>query len=359
VIAAARDAAEGEAAGEASLAPTGLAFPELPAGLRAALPAELRGLRRDGVRLLVIDRAADSILHSRFDRLGEHLGAGDLLVLNTSRTLPAGVLAHREDGRAVQLRACARRQGAWDALAVQPEPPFANVPLVPGENLRIGGAVARVLGRRGDIPLLWRLDLGTDADLDLILREGAPIRYSYVPDPVPLRHYQTVYASRPGSAETPSAGRHFTWQLLTELRRAGVGLAEIVLHTGLSSYQDDDFDAEHHLCEEWFEVGEETTRAVRAARRVVAVGTTVVRALESAARADGVRPATGWTTLAIGPERPPRSVDALITGLHEPQASHFDLLRSFVPDPLLARAYREAIDRGYLWHEFGDAALII
>jgi S-adenosylmethionine:tRNA ribosyltransferase-isomerase len=349
--------------------------PTLPPELRASLPAELRGLPRDGARLLVIDRSSGSVDHSRFDRLGEHLGVGDLLVLNTSRTLPAAVRARRQDGEALQLRPCVRRQGAWDALAVQPEPPFANVPLVPGETLRVAGAAVRVLGRREDIPLLWRLQLETpsgpggpppprggrdaDSDLDLILREGEPIRYSYVPEPVALRHYQTVYASRPGSAETPSAGRHFTWRLLEALRRGGVGLSEIVLHTGLSSYQDDDFDAEHHLFEEWFEVSPQTALAVNQARRVVAVGTTVVRALESATGPGGVRPARGWTTLAIGPERPPRVVDALLTGLHEPQASHFDLLRSFVPEPLLSRAYREAIDRGYLWHEFGDAALII
>jgi S-adenosylmethionine:tRNA ribosyltransferase-isomerase len=334
-------------------------FPTLPPELRASLPAELRGLPRDGVRLLVIDRSSGSVDHSRFDRLGEHLGAGDLLVLNTSRTLPAAVRARRQGGEALQLRPCVRRRRAWDALAVQPGPPFANVPLVPGEILNVGGAAARVLGRREDIPLLWRLQLDADSDLDLILREGEPIRYSYVPEPVALRHYQTVYASRPGSAETPSAGRHFTWRLLEALRGGGVGLSEIVLHTGLSSYQDDDFDAEHHLFEEWFEVSPETADAVNRAQRVVAVGTTAVRALESAAGPAGVGPASGWTTLMIGPERPPRVVDALLTGLHEPQASHFDLLRSLVPEPLLSRAYREAIDRGYLWHEFGDAALII
>jgi len=168
-----------------------------------------------------------------------------------------------------------------------------------------------------------------------------------------------VYASRPGSAETPSAGRHFTWRLLEALREAGVGLSEIVLHTSLSSYQDDDFDAEHHLCEEWFEVGDEAVEAVGRASRVVAVGTTVIRALESAAPSGTVHPTRGWTTLAIGPARPPRVVDALITGLHEPQASHFDLLRALVPEALLSRAYRAAIEEGYLWHEFGDAALIL
>jgi S-adenosylmethionine:tRNA ribosyltransferase-isomerase len=334
-------------------------LPPLPPELRAQRPAELRGLARDQVRLLVVYRARGSVEHSRFDRLGEHLEAGDLLVVNSSRTLPAGVRARREGGEAVQVRPCVRRPGAWDALVVQPGPPFANVPLVPGEFLRLGGASARVVGRRPDIPLLWRLALDPDSDLDVILRAGEPIRYSYVPEPVALRHYQTVYAGRPGSAETPSAGRHFTWGLLARLRAGGVGLAEIVLHAGLSSYQDDDFDAEHHMFEEWFEVGPEAAEAVTRARRVVAVGTTVVRALETAADGGGVRPTRGWTTLAVGPGRPPAVVDALLTGLHEPQASHFDLLRAMVPDDLLARAYREAVEARYLWHEFGDAMLIV
>ena len=137
-------------------------------------------------------------------------------------------------------------------------------------------------------------------------------------------------------------------------------MADLLLHTGLSSFQDDDFDAEHHLFEEWFEVSGATAAAVNAASRVIAVETTVVRALESATSADGlVEQASAWTSLAIGPDSPPRTVDALLTGLHEPQASHFDLLRAFVPEPLLARAYQEAIDRSYLWHEVGDSVLIL
>jgi S-adenosylmethionine:tRNA ribosyltransferase-isomerase len=335
-------------------------FPALPPALRAARPPELRGVRRDHVRLMVVDRAAGTVRHTRFDRLGEELGPGDLLAVNTSRVVPAAVPALRADGRGVQLRPCVRRPGEWDALAVQPGPPFENVPLTPGETLRVGDAAIRVLGRRADIPLLWRLRLDREDDLDLIERHGEPVRYSYVPEPVPLSHYQTVYAARPGSAESPSAGLPLTWRLLGELRAAGVELAEIVLHTGLSSFQDDAYDAEHHLFEEWFEVGPEAAEAVARARRVVAVGTTVVRALESAAADRGiVWPVRGWTRLAIGPARPPRVVDGLLTGLHEPEASHFDLLRAFVPLPLLRRAYVEAIERRYLWHEFGDAALIL
>jgi S-adenosylmethionine:tRNA ribosyltransferase-isomerase len=335
-------------------------FRPLPPELRAASPAERRGLRRDEVRLLVVDRDAASVRHSRFDRIGDELGPGDLLVVNTSRVVPAGVRARRESGEAVQLRPCVRRAGSWDALAVQPGPPFENVALTPGERLAVGPATVRVLGRRADIPLLWRLAVEAADDLDLILRHGEPIRYSYVPEPVELEAYQPVYATRPGSAESPSAGLPFSWELLGSLRRAGVGLAEIVLHTGLSSYQDDDFDREHRLFEERFEIGREAAAAVNAARRVVAVGTTVVRALETAADDAGrVHAASGWTTLVVTPERRPRVADALLTGLHEPDASHFDILRAFVPLPLLHRAYEAAIERRYLWHEFGDTMLIV
>ncbi len=332
----------------------------LPAELRASRPAELRGLRRDHVRLMVLDRASRTISHTRFDRIGEHLDQGDLLVVNTSRTLPAALPASRADGTTVQLRPCVRRPGQWDALSVQPQSPHANVPLRSGEELRISERMtARVLGRRPDIPLLWRLSVSRDG-LEEIEALGEPIRYSYVPDPIPLDFYQNVYAGRAGSAEMPSAGRPFSRELLASLRASGVDTAEILLHTGLSSFQEDDFDAQHHLYEEWFEVGDAAAAAVNRASRVIAVGTTVVRALESAVGADGfVRPAYDWTSLAIHDGRTVRAVDALITGLHEPAASHLELLRAFVDEPLLRRAYDEAIERRYMWHEFGDSMLVV
>jgi S-adenosylmethionine:tRNA ribosyltransferase-isomerase len=337
-----------------------LAPPPLPAALRASLPAELRGLRRDHVRLMVIDRARSQVSHSRFDHLGDFLSAGDLLVLNTSRTLPAAIPATRAGGSTVQLRPCVRRLRQWDVLAVEPVPPFANVPLRAGETLRIGPTLtATVRERRPDIPLLWRLDV-SDHGLGEIEALGEPIRYSYVPDPVALDFYQNVYAGRAGSAEMPSAGRPFSRELLGLLRAAGIDTAEILLHTGLSSFQDDAFDAEHHLFEEWFEIDSGAAEAVNHAGRVVAVGTTVVRALESAAGADGnVHAALDWTSLAITAGSPIHAVDALITGLHEPTASHLDLLRAFVDEPLLMRAYEEAIENRYLWHEFGDSMLIL
>jgi S-adenosylmethionine:tRNA ribosyltransferase-isomerase len=169
-----------------------------------------------------------------------------------------------------------------------------------------------------------------------------------------------VYATHPGSAETPSAGRAFTWELLTELRGRGVGLVDVVLHTGLSSFQDDAVDAEHRLIEEWFSVGEAAAAAIERASRVIAVGTTVVRAVESVSYGPRqVAPMSGWTSLAVGPTSEIRAIDALLTGLHEPAASHLDMIRAFVDGRLLEQAMDEALTRGYLWHEFGDHMLIV
>jgi S-adenosylmethionine:tRNA ribosyltransferase-isomerase len=337
-----------------------LAPQPLPAELNAAQPPELRGLRRDHVRLLVVDRQRRQVTHTRFDRIGEHLRPSDLLVVNSSRTLPAAVPALREDGSMVQLRPCVRRPGEWDALAVEPETPFGNVDLRPGERLRISSTMtADVLGRRPDIPLLWRLAVSSDG-LAEIQAVGEPIRYSYLSKKVSLDYYQNVYAGRAGSAEMPSAGRPFSRQLMGSLRQGGVKTAEVLLHTGLSSFQDDAFDAEHHMYEEWFEVRSEAAVAINSAPRVVAVGTTVVRALESAVDAGGmVREKRGWTSLAVTAGTTVRAVDALVTGLHEPTASHLDLLRAFLDEPLLVHAYAQAVEHQYLWHEFGDSMLIV
>jgi S-adenosylmethionine:tRNA ribosyltransferase-isomerase len=332
----------------------------LPPELRAGLPPEMRGMRRDHVRLLVTDTATGTLSHRRFDDLPALLREGDVLVLNTSRTVAAAVPAERQDGTAVQLRPCVRRPGSWDVLSVATVAPFANVALAAGERLTIGGSLsATVVGRRPDIPLLWRIDVDGDG-LDEMAATGSPIRYSYVPQAVPIDYYQTVYAGRPGSAEMPSAGRPLSWEILRRLQDRGVATAAVVLHTGLSSFQDDDFDLEHRLFEEWFEVPAATAAAVNSARRVIAVGTTVVRALESSVGPDGrVRPGSGWTTLRLGADSRLRAVDCLVTGLHEPQASHFDLLRTFLPPELLDRAYAEAVERRYLFHEFGDSMLVL
>jgi len=332
-----------------------------PRQLRASLPAELRGLRRDGARLCVVERSSGRITHTTVARLGEHLGRGDVLVVNSSRTLPAALVVTRANGDRVQLRPGALRRGEWDALAVEASPPHRNVPLHPGERLVApDGLGMHVAHPRGDAPLLWRMILEGGDPVTTLLRHGEPIRYSYVPEPVPLEHYQTVYAGIPGSVEIPSAGRHLTWELLGDLRRSGIDIADIVLHCGLSSFQDDQVDLTKPLIEEWFAIDPRTVERVNRAERVVAVGTSVIRTLETAATSDGqVRPMTGWTDLVITPRTRLRVVDALLTGLHEPPATHLDMLAALLDASLLEMAYDEVHERRYLWHEFGDAMLIL
>lgn len=342
---------------------------ELPEELSAKEPPERRGVARDRVRLMVIDRAAGRVEHTRFDSLGEYLRAGDLLVFNTSRTLPASLEGcGAEGGPCIELRLAEHLpDDSWLALLLcQKGDPFtcglrAGMSVVFGEEL-----TAAVEGRDEVIPRLWKVRFSKTGHelVDALYRLGRPVRYEYVSAPWDLDYYQTVYAREPGSAEMPSAGRAFTWRLLFDLRRRGVGTAYLVLHTGLSSYMDDELDAQHPASEEEFFVGEQTAERVNGAResggRVIAVGTTVVRALESVARDDGrVEARHGYTRLRVTAEHRLRAVDGLLTGLHEPQASHLDLLTAFLPAEQIREAYEDAVRRRYLWHEFGDLNLIV
>jgi S-adenosylmethionine:tRNA ribosyltransferase-isomerase len=332
----------------------------LPVELRAGVPAEMRGLRRDGARLCLVDRAARDVRHTSVAQLGDHLHPHDLLVVNSSRTIPSALTGVRADGTLVQVRPWVRRATSWDVIAVAPDPPHAPVPLAEGEVLRFpGGFDARVDRRRDDLSSLWRLQHLRGDGFAALLREGEPIRYSYAGEAVGMEHLQTVYASQPGSAETPSAGRHLTWQLLLGLRGRGVEVADIVLHTGLSSTQDDAVDATHPLVEEWYSISACAAAAIGRAQRVIAVGTSVVRALETTGSGGSVIAASGWTSLRVGPQTRLRACHALLSGFHEDGGSHLDVVGAFLDRPLLERAYAECMTRGYLWHEFGDAMLIV
>ena len=336
----------------------------LPTELEARQPAELRGLRRDQVRLMVLPRFNGAPIHTRFDALPEFVLPGDLLVVNNSRTLPALLNATDEGGRPVEVRLASRRaEDIWDVLLLDGRTHIGHAET----RLSFGdGLTARILDRSPDLPFLWQMQFDRCCMqlLDLIYRLGEPIRYSYLDRSLPLDLYQTVFASQPGSVEMPSAGRAFTWEMLIRLQRQGVELAAITLHTGLSSSRDDQVDADYPIHPEAYEVDEAAAQAVNDARsrhgRVIAVGTSVVRTLETAASPDGrLLPGGGTTNLRITRLHQLRLVDALLTGMHEPQASHLDLLSAFVEPERLQAAYLEAILHGYLWHEFGDMNLII
>ena len=188
---------------------------------------------------------------------------------------------------------------------------------------------------------------------------GQPIRYGYVHGSFPLAAYQNVYATEPGSAEMASAGRPLTERLIVALVARGIPVLPVVLHTGVSSPE-----LHEPPYPERYAVPEVTARLVtttrRAGGRVVAVGTTVTRALETATDDDGVvRPRSGWTDLVLGPDRPARTVTGLLTGLHAPEASHLQLLEAVAGRALVDEAYRAAVAEHYLWHEFGDAMLFL
>lgn len=335
----------------------------------ATEPPEYRGLTRDGVRLLVADGGV--ITHTRFTDLPRHLRAGDLLVVNDSATIPAELDGHRDSrGPVVVHLATDLRDGSWTAeLRAAPGAAAPMLDGEPGELVRLPGrARLRLLApypgpdssptHQGN--RLWRVRvLGTGAVLPYLDRHGRPIAYGYLRRRFPLTDYQTMFGVHPGSAEMPSAGRPFTAGLVTRLVARGVAVVPITLHTGVSSQE-----AGEAPQAEWFEVSAPTAARVRAARagggRVIAVGTTVTRALESAATPDGsIAPTAGWTSLVIGPLRGVGVVDGLITGWHDPHASHLALVEAVAGAELTQRVYDAAIAQRYRWHEFGDAALLL
>jgi S-adenosylmethionine:tRNA ribosyltransferase-isomerase len=336
---------------------------KLPSELEAHIPPELRGIRRDHVRLMVLPRFAGSPTHVRFDNIGDYLRSGDLLVVNNSRTLPAMLSARDEHGRELEVCLAHRREeDLWEGLVLEGRTHQGEKDM----QLSFGeGLTARLIGRRPDLPFLWQIkfDRCCLPLLDLIYRLGQPVRYPYVQEGYPLDLYQTVYASEPGSVEMPSAGRALTWELLLKLQRQGIEMAALTLHTGLSSTRDDEIDATHPNYDEEYHLSTETAQAINETHAhggwVIAVGTTVVRTVETTAQSGVSLPGKGWTNLRITPHYSLKAVDALLTGMHEPRASHLDLLSAFVAPERLKAAYLEAIALGYLWHEFGDMNLII
>ncbi|OBJ40369.1 S-adenosylmethionine:tRNA ribosyltransferase-isomerase [Mycobacterium colombiense] len=333
-------------------------------GSDAFEPPEAHGIARDAVKLLVA--RPDRVTHARFADLGDHLRPGDLLVVNDSETLPAAVDGRR-DGQPIAVHFSTRRAERIWVVELRPAGDAAgHLPDVrPGERIDMPGGGVLVIESSYPQPgisgaRLWSARIVVEGDVGSYLaRHGRPIRYSYVPRPWPLHYYQTVFARRPGSAEMPSAARPFSTELVTDLVSAGIAIAPITLHAGVSSA-----DAGEPPVAEPLHVPAATARLVNFTRetggRVIAVGTTVTRALESAATADGVvRQVDGWTDLVLRPDRPCRIVDGLVTGWHDAGASHLLLLEAVAGPGLVARAYREAVDHGYLWHEFGDSALLL
>ena len=337
----------------------------LPDELAAHEPPEARGLARDEVKLMVSRVSNDEIINSCFFHFPHYLERGDILVVNESATINAAFDAGdmtlhlstplSEDRWVVELRRNSKKGSTplldADVGQIISLPANGRAYLVePYQHYPYSFGGVR----------LWiaELDLPTDI-LTYSNTHGKPIRYSYVPRSWPLSYYQTVFAREPGSAEMPSAGRAFTTEILERLIRKGVTVAPLILHTGVSSLETGEAPYP-----ERYRVPAETARVVNAAKksggRVIAVGTTVVRALEATTSFNGqVSASSGWTDLVITAERGVRVVDAILTGLHSPDASHLSLLEAFANAEHLQKSYGNALDEHYLWHEFGDLHLIL
>ena len=337
---------------------------DLPAELEAAEPPEARGLTRDAVRMMVSRVSAGEVAHGTFSSLPATLDEGDLVVVNTSGTLPAALQAVGDDGTAVVLHLSTQLSGSrW---VVEPRRPaggaserWSGPP--PPRRLDLGaGARATLESSYGSGGRLWVAELQVPGRLlSWLAVHGAPIRYRHVPRRWPLSVYQNVYATEPGSAEMPSAGRPFTPEVLTRLVAKGVGVSPVVLHTGVASLEADELPYPERLRVPAV-TAERVNATHRSGHRVIAVGTTVVRALETAATADGMaRAVEGWTDLVVSPGRGMRLVDGLLTGWHETASSHLLLLEALCGRPLLSSWYGEALAEGYRFHEFGDVHLIL
>ena len=357
----------------------------LPPELEASEPPEARGLARDEVRLMVSYRADDRVIHTRFRDLPDYLQPGDLLVINTSGTMNAALHATRADGSACELHLSTHQpDGNW-VVEIRLPGEKGTTPMfdaLVGETLQLpGGATATLLTpyvretgscisvseamssggkqKKGHYRL-WMATLQLPSSWqDYLARYGFPIRYQYVRESWPSSYYQTVYATETGSAEMPSAGRAFTPELITRLVARGIGIAPLILHTGVASLEENE-----PPYEEFYRVPRETARLVNMAhsdgKRVIAIGTTVVRALESVTGKTGVtHPGEGWTNLMVTPQRGIRAVNAMLTGLHEPRATHIAMLEALCGTEHLNITYQEALRQRYLWHEFGDLHLIL
>ena len=333
---------------------------DLPAPLQAQEPPEERTGARDEVRMLVA-RHDGRLHHARFRDLPDFLAPGDLLVINTSRTLPAAirVVAHAELDLHLSTPLPNGGKDRWVIELRSRQRPYTGARA--GDVLELaGGATAELLAPYLSSSRLWAARLDLPEPLPAYLTShGRPIGYAYLAEEGPLAEYQTVYGQEPGSAEMPSAGRPFTPALITDLVARGIAIAPVLLHAGVSS-----LERGERPYPEPFRVPEATARLATATRRwggrVVAVGTTVVRALETVALPDGsLEAGEGWTDLVVTAERGVRAVDGLLTGWHDPDSSHLGMLEALAEPSLLQSSYRAAAERGYLWHEFGDVHLIL
>ena len=320
----------------------------------ATAPPERRGIARDEVRMLVTDRASGTNYHRRFVDLPSVLQPGDLVVVNDSATVPAALTAHRRSGEHLQVHVATK----IDERIWMTEP---RDTVLCGEELCLsaGGSVVMIAPVDPQYPRLWYAWFQLPQPMYTYLAQhGKPIHYGYVSEELPLDEYQTIFAGEPGSSEMPSAARPFSTRVIDGMKRRGIEIAAITLHCGVASFEEPERPpAERYRVP--FEAAEAVNGARAQGRRVIAVGSTVLRALESSYESGRLVASSGWTDLVIDERRAVQTVDGLLTGFHDRAATHQSILRAVLGPALLAAAYGEAADAGYYQHEFGDVHLIL
>ncbi len=344
---------------------------QLPDNLQCAKPTEERGIARDKVRLMVSNRLTDKVEHTLFRNMLYYLEEGDVLVVNTSGTLKAALEAQHSDGTLLRIHFSTKKSNDQWIVELRKVVGTETKRFIGGKKeeklqLTTGG---QLILKAPYYPSnnvhsshlqLWEVGLDIEGTLEEYLdRYGMPIRYNHVKTTYPQSYYQTIFAKEMGSAEMPSAGRAFTPQLVTDLIAKGVQILPIVLHTGVASLEVDE-----KPYQEYYRVPEHTATALNLARqqnrRIIGVGTTVVRALETVTNQNGVsHSGEGWTDVFITPQRGIFAVNGLLTGFHEPKASHLLMLEALAGRSHIEITYQSAIEEAYQWHEFGDLHLIV
>lgn len=345
---------------------------DLPDVLQCAKPTEVRGIARDKVRLMISNKATDKVEHTLFRNIAHYLQEGDVLVVNTSGTLKAALEAYRVDGTLLRVHLSTKQSGNQWVIELRQVHGQETKRFKSGESgealqLSNGGKIVLEAPYYANPSVLeakhlqlWQAKIEVDDTVESYLdRYGMPIRYNYVKEQYPQSYYQTVFAQEMGSTEMPSAGRAFTPQLIAQLVAKGIQILPVVLHTGVAS-----LELNERPYQEYYRVSEFTASALNLARqqnrRIIAVGTTVVRALETVTNRSGfTQSGEGWTDEFITPQRGIFAVNGLVTGFHEPKASHLLMLEALAGLKHIEVTYQSAIEEAYQWHEFGDLHLIL
>ncbi len=343
---------------------------QLPKKLECSLPTEERGIQRDEVKLLISKTSDDSVQHTIFHQLVDHLEEGDVLVVNTSGTLKASLRAQRGDGTQLIVNLSTRINDSDFLVEIrqavgQESKRFYGIQegeilQLPNNGiLKINGLYHRANNQETHIQL-WKVELRLKEPLmDYLNQYGQAIKYGQIDQTYPISYYQTVFAKEVGSSEMPSAGRAFSPELLNRLIAKGVQIVPILLHTGISSLEVNERPyPEYYKMEE--EAAQKINQAIQTNKRIIAVGTTVVRTLVSCKDGNGyLKASKGWTDAYVTPDTDISFITGLLTGFHEPKASHLLMMQAFASAAHFQKVYGEAIEQEYYWHEFGDLHLIL